>query len=243
MSHRRDIKQIHTYASNHLKEWFPQLFCYETFVRRIDAMGEMLPAFLQLLIDRQCNIEIRSRFKLIDSFPIVLAGPKRSNQAKVAPEIANKGYCATKSLFYYGVKLHILGSDRDGQLPIPEFVGLSSGSEHDLNAFKTILPELITMEIFCDKAYCDHETRDEILKQGSELVTPTKLKRGQKSLDSADRLYSAAVSSIRQPIESLFSWIQEKTGIQCASKVRSYKGLMVHVFGRLAAATMMMLAI
>jgi hypothetical protein len=67
-----------------------------------------------------------------------------------------------------------------------------------------------------------------------------KLKRGQKSLDSADRFYSAAVSSIRQPIESLFSWIQEKTGIQCASKDRSYKGLMEHVFGRLAAAMMML---
>jgi hypothetical protein len=42
----------------------------------------------------------------------VLAGPKRSNQAKVAPEIANKGYCATKSPFYYGVKLHVIGSSR-----------------------------------------------------------------------------------------------------------------------------------
>jgi hypothetical protein len=27
-----------------------------------------------------------------------------------------------------------------------------------------------------------------------------------------------------------------KTGIECASKAHSYKGLMVHVFGRLAAA-------
>ena len=41
---------------------------------------------------------------------------------------------------------------------------------------------------------------------------------------------------MRQPIESLFNWIEEKTGIQCASKVRSYQGLLVHVFGRLAAA-------
>jgi hypothetical protein len=48
------------------------------------------------------------------------------------------------------------------------------------------------------------------------------------------------VSSVRQPIESLFNWIQEKTGIQTASKVRSYNGLMVHIFGRLAAAMFMM---
>jgi hypothetical protein len=41
---------------------------------------------------------------------------------------------------------------------------------------------------------------------------------------------------VRQPIEALFAWIEEKTGIECTSKVRSYKGLMVHVFGKLAAA-------
>lgn len=240
MSHRRTIKQIHSFASDHFKDWFPNWIGYEAFVRRIDQMGEMLPAFLELLIDTECPPEMRSRFKLIDSLPIVLAGPKRSNQAKVAPEIANKGYCATKSLFYYGVKLHILGSDRDGLLPIPEFIGLTSGSEHDLNAFKVIVPEMRNVEIFCDKAYCDHETNLELSKLGSQLATPVKLQKGQKLLDSADRLYSKAVSSIRQPIESFFSWVQEKTGIQCASKVRSYKGLMVHVFGRLAAAMLMM---
>ena len=47
---------------------------------------------------------------------------------------------------------------------------------------------------------------------------------------------STAVARVRQPIEALFAWIEEKTGIEYASKVRSYQGLMVHVFGKLAAA-------
>lgn len=51
-----------------------------------------------------------------------------------------------------------------------------------------------------------------------------------------EQLLSTSVSRVRQPIESFFNGIQEKTGIQVASKVRSYQGLMVHVFGRLAAA-------
>ena len=55
-------------------------------------------------------------------------------------------------------------------------------------------------------------------------------------LDAADRLLSTAISRVRQPIESLFNWIEEKTHIQVASKVRSYEGLMVHVFGKIAAA-------
>jgi len=53
---------------------------------------------------------------------------------------------------------------------------------------------------------------------------------------AANDLFSRAVSKIRQPIESLFNWLIEKTEIQRASKVRSTKGLMVYVFGRLAAA-------
>jgi hypothetical protein len=64
--------------------------------------------------------------------------------------------------------------------------------------------------------------------------------KGQPRLSAADRLYSEAVSRIRQPIEALFGWIQEKTGIQTASKVRSERGLMVHVFGRLAAAMLLL---
>jgi hypothetical protein len=55
-------------------------------------------------------------------------------------------------------------------------------------------------------------------------------------LDSADKLLSNAISSIRQPIESFFNWLEQKTSIQMASKVRSLAGLMVHVFGRIAAA-------
>ena len=55
-----------------------------------------------------------------------------------------------------------------------------------------------------------------------------------------EEILSTAVSRIRQPIESLFNWIEEKTGIQTASKVRSTQGLPVHVFGKLAAAMPML---
>ena len=41
---------------------------------------------------------------------------------------------------------------------------------------------------------------------------------------------------LRFSIESFFNWLEEYTGIQVASKVRSLNGLLVHVFGRLTAA-------
>lgn len=72
------------------------------------------------------------------------------------------------------------------------------------------------------------------------MLTPLKKAKGQPYLDAADQWLSIAVSRVRQPIESLFNWLEEKTGIQRASKVRSYRGLLVHVFGRLAAAMWLM---
>ena len=58
----------------------------------------------------------------------------------------------------------------------------------------------------------------------------------QKRDKAANDLFSKAVSTVRQPIEALFNWLIEKTDIQRASKTRSTKGLMIHVFGRIAAA-------
>lgn len=48
------------------------------------------------------------------------------------------------------------------------------------------------------------------------------------------------VSSMRQPVESLFNWIIEKTVIQNGSKIRSGEGLLVHFYGKLAASLLIL---
>jgi hypothetical protein len=73
------------------------------------------------------------------------------------------------------------------------------------------------------------------------MMTPIKGIKGQcqeiKNWDkAANDLFSTAVSRVRQPIESLFNWLIVKTDIQKASKVRSTKGLLIHLFGKIAAA-------
>ena len=88
---------------------------------------------------------------------------------------------------------------------------------------------------------------DEALSQllathGASLNTPVKKEKGQKELLLFQSALSTLVSQVRQPIESLFHWIQEKTGVQIASKVRSSQGLMVHVFGKIAAAMFLLIS-
>ncbi len=45
---------------------------------------------------------------------------------------------------------------------------------------------------------------------------------------------------MRQPVESLFNWLIEQTGIQNASKVPSITGLFVHCYGKLAVACVLL---
>ncbi len=241
MQGRKTVKDIHRFTSDFLLEWFPLLGGYESFSHRLNQISDVFAALVEHLIGDMEELQSYHLRMLVDSLPIILANSSRSSKAKVAPELADKGYCGSKNIYYYGVKLHIGGLDRDSTLPIPTVVGVTPASQHDLSAFRNVTPNLLNCDIFADMAYCDYDWQLSLKKEQDVILsTPVKKKKGQSLVDSADRMYSKAVSSIRQPIESLFNWFEEKTGIQCASKVRSYKGLLVHVFGRLTAAIMML---
>ena len=97
---------------------------------------------------------------------------------------------------------------------------------------------LIQTQVFADKAYAEtdyFETRKQWIQLDlfTPKVTPEVIK--QREL-AANNLFSTAVSKVRQPIESLFNWLIEKTNIQNASKVRSTNGLLLHCFGKIALA-------
>ena len=73
------------------------------------------------------------------------------------------------------------------------------------------------------------------------MLTPVKAIKVQceelKQRDKAfNALFSTAVSKVGQPIGAFFNWLNEKTNIQRAMKVISIKGLLVHIYGKLAIA-------
>ena len=143
-------------------------------------------------------------------------------------------------LYFYGVKIHLVGQVRESTIPFPCFFGVAPASENDNQMLKQIAPKLSNGRLFCDKAYCDAEHKKLLLGQNIELLTPIKKIKNQYSFPGYET-FSRWVSSVRQPIESFFNWIQEKTKIQNASKVRSTNGLKVHIFGRIAAALLCMI--
>lgn len=241
MQRRFEIKTVHRYTRDHLADWFPNMPSYEAFVQRLNRFSGVFPLLAERIPDNFSGTNLLPNVRLIDSFPVIMANAKRSSRAKVANEFANKGYCASKNLWYYGIKVHIMGIRRTRTLPLADFIGVTPAGDHDLNAFRQIAPCPENCKIFADPAYMDEPEKQLLKEQDSDIHTPVKKKKGQQTLELFDQLFSTSVSRVRQPIESLFNWVQEKTNIERASKVRSYNGLMVHVFGRLAAAMFMMI--
>ena len=235
---KQELVDIYEYSCNHLRDWFPYLPSYQNYVRRLNSLCSLFTALIEKILSDIPDANMLKEMKLIDSMPIIMASAKRSNHAKVAQEFANKGYCASKGIYYYGVKLHILAAKRINTLPVAEYVGLTPASDNDLKALEIILPYLYHGQLFADKAYiCQLLQSMSKQHQNFQILTPVKKKKGQtRPLDYFEKLLSTSVSSIPQPIKSFFNWVEQKTGIQRASKVRSYNGLMTHVFGRLAAA-------
>ena len=202
---RRFLPSICFAATARLSSWFPKLPSYQTFNARLNMLSEAFRLLVEIMIQSFRPKDCDSLVSIVDSMPIVTCKGK-NREGKVATEITSKGYCSTKNMYYYGLKLHMVGQRREGTIPFPEMMAITSASENDLTVFK------------CDKGI---KGEPEVIRQREK---------------AARDLFSQGVSKIRQPIESFFNWLNEKTEIQRASKVRATKGLLVHTFGKLAIA-------
>jgi hypothetical protein len=211
---------------------------YQAFNHRLNLLEQIWPILLGELWGELAVPEADSGLdQLLDSLPIMLAVRGRSCQAKVARDQADKGYCESKKIYYHGVKLHLLGAKQFHQLPVPLSLCLTEASRKDLPILKEEVLVPLPGTLFGDKAYRDQATKQALATQRTEICTPDKKEKGQKVYKVGQSgLWSRFVSGMRQPIESFFNWLVEKTGIQQASKVRSSEGLQVHCYGKLTAA-------
>lgn len=227
-------RQIYDFIQDYWREWFPHLPSYQAFNRRLNLLTDNFQIlFGHLLQSIQFKPQTVSQDYLIDSMPIMLASGTRSKQARVAPEIAKCGFSAVKQTNFHGVRLHLIVNKQAASLPLPTQVWLKEGNIHDLVALKEISDELPTgINLFGDKAYADESFKAELKEQQIQLFTPIK-KPKKENLTMEQKRYNKTVSSYRQPIESFFKWLIDKTDIQRASQIRSTEGLIIHCLGKL----------
>ena len=178
-------KRIYDYISQHFSDWFPDLPSYQAFNRRLNEVGEPLKMLVYELMAKFAydNEFFAEQDCVIDSMPIMLAVRARSAHAKVAPVDANVGYCASKDIYYHGVKMHILARKQYKSLPLPEILTLTKASEHDLPVLQGFEGKTAG-NLFADKAYQDQTTEQKWATQGVIICTPdkTNVQRTPKSM-------------------------------------------------------------
>jgi hypothetical protein len=234
-----EVKACYEFMKNYYGEWFPDLPSYQAYNNRICYLADTFKALAGILLVG-LGVDASHADFVTDSIPIIVASQKRSGRAKTASELCDKGMCASKGIWYYGIKLHTLAQCNYKAMPTPALMAISKASAHDLPVAKDMLCDCKDIRIFGDLAFIDDEWQADMLAENNvTILTPIKRGKGQEHLCARDKLYSAAVSSIKQAIESFNNWIIEKTGIQRASKVRSAVGLIAFVFARIACACFM----
>jgi hypothetical protein len=223
---------VYNFAKRHLKKHCEHLPTYKQFCVRVNKLA---PVFAEL-----CNLDLSKKLKktkthLLDSAPVIVAIGSRSGRAKTASELCDKGYCASKKMWYYGVKIHVLAEERPHTVPVPRKIIVTRASEQDINTGKVMLENAEDIDVFGDKAYIDEDWGYDLQLQWVQLNTPFKERsKNQLPLDDGERAWNAMVATHRQQIESLFSQISRLTDIQSASFVRSEQGLLSFIWAKLA---------
>ena len=105
--------------------------------------------------------------------PIITCSGKRTS--RVATEITDKGFCSTKGIYYFGLKLHLIGFRRIGKLPHPEQILFTPASVNDVTVFREAWSGFENRTFWGDKIYFVNDLNEHMVKyQNSEILTPIK---------------------------------------------------------------------
>jgi len=170
---RMKIKQIHSFANDYLRSWFPMLLSYAAFDNRLNRLSEAFKQLAGSLLTEFKPSTCSDYESVLDSLPIITCSGKRTG--KVAPEITDKGYCSTKSMYYFGLKLHALAFKHPNKLPFPEQLLVTSASENDLNVFKNAWEDIENRIFYGDKIYHNVDYFNNLTtSKNSLMLTPIK---------------------------------------------------------------------
>lgn len=231
-------KAIYKFTVNYWKAWFPELPSYQTFCYRLNLLEQTFQAMGGEWL-RCLKAEIQPEIdRLVDSFPIMLAKHGHAYTARVARFgcqqrllRGEEDACSRSSIAHCG------GSDAADNFRFPTNSGCARASIHDLSSVREQDLHVPTSTLFGDKAYLAPDLQERFKEQATRLLTPHKKPKGG-ALSEPQKSYNRMMNRLRQPIESFFNWLNEKTQMQNASKVRSTESLLVQCWGKLAFAVL-----
>ena len=86
-----------------------------------------------------------------------------AHKCNTAKDISSVGYCSSKNLFYFGLKLHLTALFQRNKLARPISIKVTKAGAHDLTAIKNELLNFKHSQIFADSTYCDQINKRSII--------------------------------------------------------------------------------
>ncbi|MEY8463466.1 IS982 family transposase [Streptococcus merionis] len=149
------------------------------------------------LIRQAMNAQISpDTIVIIDSFPLPLCQPVRNYRTRIFEGLADIGYNASKHLWFYGFKVHMLVT-LSGY--ILNYV-VTPASVHDIRATNELLENCQQPYILADLGYLIRELRENLKQEGYHLWTPLR-----QNMAGAKQHNHWKLMAMRRTIETRFS--------------------------------------
>ena len=133
---------------------------------------------------------------IVDSFPLLLCQPVRNHRAGIFEGLADIGYNASKHLWFYGFKVHMLVT-LSGY--ILNYI-VTSASVHDIKVVEDLLEGCQQSVILADLGYLSQALKDRLKQRGYHLWTPLR-----QNMEGASQHNNWRLLAMRRTIETRFS--------------------------------------
>ncbi len=142
--------------------YIPGMLSRSRLNRRLHRVKRFFLTLFAVLGERWKTLNEQAIY-LLDTFPLPACEHYRVFRARLYPDMAFRGFTASKKAFFHGLKLHLMVT-ATGQ-PVEFFLTPGScGDIKGLQWFDFDLP--VGSEIYADKAYNDYTVEDELAELG-----------------------------------------------------------------------------
>ena len=163
---------------------------------RFNRRSRQLIWLLQLIRQAMNDQVSSNNIVIMDSFPLPLCQSVRNHRASIFEGLADIGYNASKHLWFYGFKVHMLVT-LSGY--ILNYI-VTSASVHDIKAVEDLLEGCQQSVILANLGDLSQALKDRLKQRGYHLWTPLRQNMGSASQHNNGRLLA-----MRRTIETRFS--------------------------------------
>jgi hypothetical protein len=211
---------------------FPKLLDQSQFNRRARRLEGVVEELRRFWVKQMgANLE---RTLLLDTKPVPVVGYKRSKRHSDFEGSATYGWCASRSLHYFGYKLVALST----LAGIPLVYALVPAHTDEREAAEAVLGFVHGCNILGDKGFIGGHWQDDLYRTtGNRVFTPMRDNQHQQIPPAFRRL----LGHFRERIEGVFNEVQN-TGRNLERLFRKkVEGLCVHVAAKMASHTLRIL--